>query len=142
VKVEIRYTARGAFWPTEDDRPAAERTVSGGETSWVVRDASILPSPHDMFVAAGGTKDSSRWMVNGPMMFDPLMTFVEIELKMADGTLHRSAWEAFLRAVGDMEQLGLSPLEPLSKVPGSGERKIHRPLSGETDKVSRLGHLP
>ena len=142
--MEIRYTAHGVFWEPEDAaRPAAERPVSGGQTSWVVHDASFLPDPHDLLIAAGGTDDYSRWTVNGPIVFDPLMTYVEISLKMADGTLHRSAWEAFLRAVGDREQLGLSPLQPLSDGPEPKERKIHRRLStGGKDPVSRLGRLP
>ena len=71
-----------------------------------------------------------------------MMTVVDITLNMADGTLHRSAWEAFLREVGDMEQLGLSPLGPVSEVPTPLEPAMHRPLSPNEDgPVTRLGRL-
>ena len=50
--MDIRYNALGAFWPTEDDRPAAERPVSPGKTSWVVPNAQVVPSHDDMIIAA------------------------------------------------------------------------------------------
>jgi len=141
--MDIRYTAHGAFWQTEDDRPAAERTVSGGMTRWVVHDAQVVPRREDMLIAAPDTNDFSRWVVHGVVAFDPMMTVVDITLKMADGTLHRSAWEAFLRAVGDMEQVGLSPLGPVSDAASAREPVIHQPLShGQDGPINRLGRLP
>ena len=71
ANMDIRYTAHGLFWMTEDDRPAAERPVSGGKTSWVVRDICVLPSHEDMLVAAPDTSDFSRWMINGRVVSTP-----------------------------------------------------------------------
>lgn len=142
--MDIHYRALASFWPDDDDhRPAAERTLSGGETSWVVRDVQVLLGPDDVLIAASGTNDYSRWVQNGRKAFDPTMTFVEIDLRMADGPLHRSAWETFLRTVGDLEQLGLSPLEPVGQALDPVGPQIHRPLSQQDDeRVSRVGHLP
>ena len=138
--MDIRYNALGAFWPTEDDRPAAERPVSPGKTSWVVPNAQVVPSHDDMIIAAPDTNDYSRWVINGPIAFDPMMTVADIDLKMADGTLHRSAWEAFLRAVGDLNQLGLSPLGPLDDGDDPSEPVVFQPIShGEDGPVGRRG---
>ncbi len=126
--MDIRFHARAAFYTTEVHGKDAPYEI--GTTEWVIHNAATVPGYQDYLQIDG--EHWSRWKILSMIRFDPMMQFADIDLHPADPdtVLDRGAWEAFLKAVGDLQQLGLSPLGPVPDTPPDGPGIRHRISDG------------
>ena len=122
--MDIHFHATAVVYTTEThgkDAPS-ERC----NTEWVIHDAASVPGYQDYLQIDG--EHWSRWKIMSPIRFDPMMQFAAIDLYPVDHetVLDRAAWDTFLKAVGDLQQLGLSPLGPVPDTPPDGPGHLHR----------------
>ncbi len=122
--MDIHFHATTEFYTTETHGEGAP--LERGNTEWVIHNAATVPGYQDYLQIDG--EHWSRWKIMSPIRFDPMMQFANIDLYPVDHErpLGRAAWETFLKAVGDQQQLGHSPLGPVPDVPPDGPGNRHR----------------